>query len=175
MVGLVGVGLVVLTLVAGDFLDGVLDGVDLTGGILSTPVLGGFLAAFGLVGAVTVGALGPLVAALAGAGAGVGFGALALALTRRVMHMPTDPTPRTEDLVGRAGTVLSRVPEGGYGQVRVATHGQHIHVSARAAAPLAAGAAVVVVEVLSSSAVLVAPLELGLPSTELGKATPWQS
>ena len=160
VVGVVGVGLIVLTLVFGDLLDGILDGVDLAGGILSTPVLGGFLGAFGLTGALTVAALGPLVAALVGVGAGIAFGGLALAFTRRVMHMPTDATPRTEDLVGRRGTVVVRVPEEGYGRVRVPHLGQHFDLSATAGAPLPRGAAVVVVEVRSSTAVIVAPLEL---------------
>lgn len=160
VVGVVGVGLVVLTLVFGDLLDGLFEGFDLTGGLLSTPVLGGFLAAFGLAGALAVGPLGVTLAALVGVGAGIAFGAAAFGFTRSVMRMPTDATPRTEDLVGRRGTVLSPVPDGGYGQVRVAHLGQQFQLSAMASEPLPAGSDVVVVEVLSSSAVLVAPLDL---------------
>lgn len=163
VVGGLGVGLVVLTLVFGDLLDGLFEGFDLAGGILSTPVLGGFLAAFGLAGALTVGALGATLAALAGIGAGIAFGAAAFGFTRSVMRMPTDATPRTQDLVGRRGTVLSPVPDGGYGQVRVPHLGQQLQLSAKASEPLPAGLDVIVVEVLSSSAVLVAPIDLPPP------------
>lgn len=161
VVGIVGAALVVLTLLFGDLLDGVLEGVDLGGGIFSTPVIGGFLAAFGLAGALTVGALGAVAAALVGVVAGLVLGAATFGFTRRVMTMSTDATPRTADLVGRRGRVLVRVPEGGYGQVRVPYLGQQFQLSARATTPLQAGADVVVVEVLSATAVLVAPS--GLP------------
>lgn len=161
VVGIVGAVLVVATLVLGDTLDGLFDAIDLGGGLLTTPVIGGFLAAFGFGTALTRDALGTPVAALVGVAAGLAFGGAAGLLTRALLRMRTDPTPRTADLVGRIGVVLTPVPLSGYGQVRVDAHGQRLQLSARSDVALAVGTQVVVVEVSSPTAVIVTPS--GLP------------
>jgi len=161
LVGIVGAVLVVASLVLGDALDGLFDAVDLGGGLVTTPVIGGFLAAFGFGTALTRDALGTPVAALVGVAAGAAFGGAAGLLTRALMRMRTDPTPRTADLVGRIGVILTPVPVSGYGQVRVEAHGQRLQLSARADEALVAGTQVVVVEVASPTAVVVTPT--GLP------------
>lgn len=157
LVGIVGAVLVVASLVLGDALDGLLNAVDLGGGLVTTPVIGGFLAAFGFGAALTRDALGTPFAALVGALAGVAFGGAAGLLTRALLRMRTDPTPRAADLVGRIGVVLTPVPVNGYGQVRVQAHGQRLQLSARADEALPVGAQVVVVEVASPTAVVVTP------------------
>lgn len=159
VIGLVGVAIVVATLVFGDVLDGLLEGIDLGSGLFSAPVIGGFLAAFGFGTALTQERLGSL-ATVVGVGAGVVFGGAALLLTRSVMRMRTDATPRAADLAGRLGVVLTPVPSSGYGRVRVTHLGQQLHLSARADRPLPAGTQVVVVDVVSPTAVVVTPADL---------------
>ena len=46
--------LLLLTVVFGDFLDGVVDAIDVTGGYLSSTVVLSFLAAFGIVGGLVL-------------------------------------------------------------------------------------------------------------------------
>jgi membrane protein implicated in regulation of membrane protease activity len=160
VIGIVGVVIVLATLLFGDFLDGVFDSIDLGSGLLSAPVIGGFLAAFGFGAALATSSLGPALAAGVGVGAGVVVGGATAVFTRSLMRMPTDPTPRATDLVGRPGVVVAPVPAAGFGRVRVAAHGQQLQLSARADQPLAAGTAVVVVEVTSPTAVFVTPTGL---------------
>ena len=155
VLGVIGLLLIVATLLFGDVLDGLTDAIDLGSGLFSAPVIGGFLAAFGFIAALT----NPLV----GVAAGVGLGAAAAALTRSVMRMRTDPTPRTADLVGRSGVLVSPVPAGGYGRVRVSGHGQQILLNATGDHAMDAGTRVVVVQVTSATAVFVSPLELQPP------------
>lgn len=157
VVGGIGLALVVVALLFGEVLDAVLPSVDLQGGSLfSTEVVGSFLAAFGFVAALLVGGLGGGLAALGGAVAGLGVGAITFLFSRSLMNMPTDPTPRTQDLVGRLGTVVTRIPEGGLGEIVVAHLGQRLKLNARADAPVPAGASVVVVDVTSPTSVVVA-------------------
>ncbi len=159
VVGVVGLGVIVIALVFGDVLDGMLPDISLgdSGGLLSTEVVGSFLAAFGFGGALLDARGLPLAAATAGgAAAGVLVGGAAFAVARSLMRMPTDPTPRTVDLVGRLGTVVTRIPASGLGEVTVVHAGQRVKLSARADAPLASGTNVVVVDVTSPTSVVVA-------------------
>ena len=164
IVGSVGIALLLIALLFGDLLDGVLDAINLEGGILSTEVIASFLAAFGFGGALMAGAVG--TSAPIAAVAGLGFGALAgtgaFAFTRAVMGMRTDPTPRSVDLVGKLGTVVTRVPAGGLGEVVLHVHGQRLKVSAKAEAPIPSGTEIVVVSVLSPTAVQVTEAGLEL-------------
>lgn len=158
LIGAVGVGLLLLSLLLGDFLDGVFDGLDLDGGgLLSTEVIGAFLGAFGFGGALLRSSTAltlPLVI-VGGLVAGVVGGGIALALVRTFIRMPTDATPRSSDLTGKLGRVITRIPDGGLGEITVSHHGQRIKLNARADQPIASGADVVIVDVLSSTSVLV--------------------
>lgn len=158
VVGGLGLGLVVVALVLGDFFDGLLPDVSLDGGsLLSTEVVGSFLAAFGFTAALLAGPGGFVAwaAALGGLGAGLGVGFAAFSFSRSLLNMPTDPTPRTRDLVGRIGTVVTRIPDAGLGEVVVAAGGQRHKLNARAQGPIAAGTTVVVVDVASPTSVVV--------------------
>ncbi|MBW3605079.1 MAG: hypothetical protein KY460_09255 [Actinobacteria bacterium] len=158
IVGAIGVGLLLLSLILGDFLDGVFDGLDIDGGgLLSTEVVGAFLGAFGFGGAmleattaatlpIAVG--GGLVAGLLGAG-------IALFIVRTFLRMPTDATPRSADLTGKLARVVTRIPDGGLGEITVSHHGHRVKLSARSEQPIASGADVVIVDVLSPTSVLV--------------------
>ena len=157
-----GIGLVLLlgSLILGDLLDGVLDSLDFdAGGYISGPALGAFLASFGFGAAVihyntdwNAGA-----SALGGVVVGVVVGGIVAVVTRALMKLPTDATPRAADLAGSSGTVVTRIPEGGFGEITLVHAGQFMKLAARADGSLREGTPVVVVSVLSSTSVVVAP------------------
>lgn len=160
LLGILGTGMLVLGLVGGELLDGLFDavGVDVSGGLFSTEVIGGFLAAFGFGSWLLSSGMGLRTAlAMAGGGAaGVVMGGTALWLSRSLINMPTDATPRSADMRGALGTVLTRIPADGVGQVRITRHGQPLNLTARSASEIQSGVEVVVVEVISDTSVLVA-------------------
>lgn len=164
IIGAVGVAVVLISLLFGDFLDGLFDlgHFEVADGILSTPVVGAFLAAFGAGGALLLRGLETslLGASIGGLVAGLILGGGTLALVRTLMHMPTDATPRTADLVGRIGTVVTRIPAGGLGEISVVSAGQRVKLSARCDAPVASGRQVIIVSVTSPTSVVVTESDL---------------
>ena len=164
IIGAIGVAVVLVSLFVGDFLDGLLDfeHFDVGDGLLSTPVVGAFLAAFGAAGALFLRLLEfSVVGATLGAlGSGVALGGIAFGLVRTLMHMPTDATPRSADLVGAFGTVVTRIPAGGLGEITVRHAGQRLKLSAQSDTALAAGTAVIVVQSVSPTLVVVTESDL---------------
>lgn len=163
VIGAVGLAIVVLSLLLGDLLDGVFDAFDLEfgGGILSAPVLGSFLASFGFGAALimfSTGA-GATVGALGGLGSGILVGGTAYVMMRALVDMPTDPSMDSNELVGATAIVVTRIPEEGFGEVTVRHAGQLHKLNARAPVEVRAGTQVEVTAVLSSSAVMVRPVE----------------
>jgi membrane protein implicated in regulation of membrane protease activity len=130
---------------------------------LSLPVLAGFLGAFGFGGAIAAsllpgrGGTTVLAAVVVGLLAAVPTGWAAGRLVRAAVDMPTDGTLTSHDLIGATGVVITPVPVGGYGEVRLAVAGQQIKFNARADQPLALGTRVFVIEVPSPTSVLVEP------------------
>lgn len=161
VLGIAGSALVVLSLVLGEVFEGVFDALDIDAGsgVFSAPVIGAFLAAAGFGGALVMGRTngGVLAGTLAGGAAGCVIATLALLLTRSLMHMPTDAAVRLADLVGKTGIVVTRIPEGGLGEISLVHLGQRMKLSARAQAPVPAHTKVVVIEVASPSSVFVEP------------------
>lgn len=135
-------------------------GADGDGYTLSLPVLTGFLGGFGFGGAIAA-ELVPGHHAWAAAAGGLVAAApaawLAGRLLRAAVTMPTDATPTSADLIGATGVIISAVPAGGYGEVRLTVAGQPVKFNARSAAPLASGTHVFVIDVPSPTSVLVEP------------------
>ena len=159
VVGVVGLAILVLSLVLGEVVEGIVDsiGLDTGSGLFSAPVIGAFLAALGFGGALAHSASGgSAVAGLAGgAASGVAFAGVALAVTRSLMHMRTDDNVRLGDLVGRPATVVTRIPDGGLGEVAVTHLGQRLKLNARSPGAIPAGTPVVVTAVSSATSVVV--------------------
>ncbi|MEU8916261.1 hypothetical protein [Streptomyces nigrescens] len=153
--GIAGIVLLVLSLL----FDGVLEG--LFDGVLSLPVIAGFLSMFGFSGAIVLGGTGLGAGAAAGVGvaAGVGAGWLAWKFSRVLMRDQTDATPRQEDLVGTAGSVVTAIPADGYGEVLIRLAGHPVKLAAKSAVPVARGAEIWVEASLSSTSVAVRPVE----------------
>lgn len=158
VIGSVGLALVVISLLVGEIFDSVFDAFDFDGGgVMSTPVIGSFLAAFGFGAALIIYTAdpGPAVSAFGGLASGIVVGGVALFMTKSLMNMPTDDPVRSSGLLGRTGSVITRIPADGYGEISVTHAGQYMKVTARAAEPIPAGARVVVTDVTSSSSVVV--------------------
>ena len=157
-----------------DFLDGIFDALDLGGGgVVSAPVIGAFLGAFGLGGlAFDAMSGGNLAVGLVGAvAAGLGFGWIAFRLSSAFMHMATDATPTSRDLEGLIGRVVTPIAAGGSGEILVRLGGQQLKLTARSSREVPLGASVIVLEVLSSSSVRVEP-ESSFWDRELGEESP---
>jgi len=161
VIGIVGLLLLVASLVLGDLLDGLTDLLDIDGGgYLSGPAIGAFLGAFGF-GAAVINhntGWGSGGSALGGIATGVVVGGLVGVTTQALMHMPTDEPVRAADLLGARATVVTRIPEAGFGEVTLVQAGQLMKLSARADGSLREGTQVTVAAVLSSTSVVVAPV-----------------
>ena len=156
VVGIVGVVLLLVALVADDVLGSAVDSIDFTGGYLSTTAIAAFLAAFGFGGALVVSGGGSqTTGAVVGLAAGLVVGGIAAVVTRSMLNSRTDETITPEHVVGSAGTVITAIAEGGFGEVSVLVAGQPLKLNARADEPLAMGTAVTVTASLSSTSVKV--------------------
>ena len=157
VIGFVGLALVGISLVLGDLFDGVFDA--LAGDVFSSAVIGGFVSAFGF-GAALVDSTGApsFVSILVGVGAGGLVGWLAAWLTRLVKDGGSDATLTPEDALGRSGKVVTGIPAGGFGTIRLLIGGHSVQLNARAADPVEPGTEVHVTQILSPTAVLVAPV-----------------
>ena len=155
-IGAAGILLLVVSLVLGDLVDGLLDGVGPDA--LSGLAVAGFLSAFGFVGALTLAGGGSsALAILAGLVAGVAAGAGAGWAGTRLMRGGDEDTVRSAGLVGLTGTVVEAVPVDGLGMVSVVAAGHITRLNARADEPIPAGTGIVVTGVLSPTSVTVAP------------------
>ncbi|MDQ0374050.1 hypothetical protein [Cellulomonas humilata] len=150
--------LLLLTVVFGDFLDGVIDAIDVTGGYLSSTVVLSFLAAFGIVGGLVLATTDAsvLLATLAGVVAGAAVGAGAGVATRALTNGPTAHQITSSDYVGQPATVTTSIPSDGLGQISLVVAGQSTALAARADAPVPTGAGVTVVANLGPGVVKVA-------------------
>ncbi|GAB2595564.1 hypothetical protein [Microlunatus antarcticus] len=157
VLGVVGLVLLALSLVLGDLFGGALDA--LAGDVFSSAVIGGFVSAFGFGAALSEGLDAPLwLAVTVGAVVGAAFGWFASWLTRLVRGGGSDATVTTADAVGRDAKVVTGIPEGGFGVVRVVVGGHSLQLNARAERAVEPGTEVYVTAVLSPTAVSVAPV-----------------
>ncbi|MEV6327863.1 hypothetical protein [Streptomyces sp. NPDC051909] len=160
--GIAGLVLLVVSLVFDGVLEGILDslggGLD---GLLSLPVIAGFVSAVGFTGAITMGAFGTGAGIAGGAGvvagAVVGWGTWRFG--RALLRDGVTPAPRGEDLTGTSGSVVTAIPAGGYGEVLLYLAGQPVKYAAKAATPVTRGTEVWVEAVLSPTSVCVRPVE----------------
>ncbi|WP_110205058.1 hypothetical protein [Nocardioides daejeonensis] len=153
LIGAVGIGLLVISLVVGDLLDGLLD---FGGDLFSGAALAGFLGAFGFGGALAYSVSDRLwVGIVVGVVAGLVIGAGAGWASYQLKQGGDEANVRTGDLAGMSGTVISAIPAEGYGEVSVVAAGNITKLNARATEPLAAGTPITIQAVLSATSVLV--------------------
>ncbi|MGP4053089.1 hypothetical protein [Streptomyces sp. 2A115] len=163
--GIAGIAVLVLALVFDGVLEGlfggagVLDG--LFDGLLSLPVIAGFVSMLGFSGALVLGTtgLGAGPATVVGVGAGAGAGWLTWRFSRALMRDEPGSTPRGADLVGSSGSVVTAIPAEGYGEVLVYLAGQPVKYAAKSAEPVARGTEIWVEATLSVTSVSVRPVQ----------------
>lgn len=159
VVGAIGVALLLVALVLGDVLDGALEG--LSAGFFSTEALAGFLGALGFGGAIALSATGSTsVAVVIGLVLGVLLGWLAAKASSFLHGSGETDTVRTSDMVEKIGTVVSAIPDGGFGVVSITVGGHLTRLNARSSVAVPPGTQVSVTQVISPTAVQVEPLFL---------------
>lgn len=159
VVGAVGVLLLLVALVVGDVLDGALEG--LSAGFFSTEALAGFLGALGFGGAIALATTGSTtLAVVVGLVLGVLLGWLAARASRFLHGDGEGDTVRTSDVLEKIGSVVSAIPEDGFGVVSLSVGGHITRLNARSSIAVPAGTQVSVTQVISPTAVQVEPLFL---------------
>ena len=159
-VGGIGVVLLLVSLLVGEI--GHL-AFDADGGPFSLEAVAALLGGVGFGGAAAVavlpgsrsGTATVLLALLVGLAVAVPLAWVAVRLSRAARDMPTTETLTRHHLAGAQGVVVSAVPAGGFGEVRLALAGQSLKYAARSDVPLPSGTPVYVVEALSETAVSV--------------------
>ncbi|MFJ8850390.1 hypothetical protein [Streptomyces sp. NPDC102437] len=161
--GIAGIVLLVVSLIFDGIFEGLFGGV-LSGffdGLLSLPVIAGFFSMLGFTGAIVLGTtgLGTVAAIAAGALAGIVAASLTWKLSKALMRDQTDATPRGDDLVGTSGSVVTAIPADGYGEVLLRLGGQPVKLAAKSPVPVERGAEIWVEAALSTTSVVVRPVE----------------
>ena len=169
-----GVGLVVLLLA---FVFGDLDVGD-ADGPFSVPAIAAFVGGVGFGGAAVTallpdlpGAVTVLIALLGGLVVALPLAAGAIRLSAALRDMPTEPTLTPDRLLGAQGVVVSGVPAGGLGEVRLTVAGQQLKYHARSDVALPTGTPVYVVDTPTETSVQVVSTAPE-PPTSLGGTTP---
>lgn len=159
IIGGVGVLLVLITLLVGDLLDGVLHLDVLGGDLFSVTSIAAFVGAFGFGGAIGLAlidntAFAVVVGALIG-----GLAAwAAIALTRSLKRGESAASFRSDSMIGHSATVITAIPSGGYGEIRISAGGHIRKFSAKSTLPIDSGQEVWVSAILSPTAVEVTPV-----------------
>jgi membrane protein implicated in regulation of membrane protease activity len=159
VVGAVGVLLLLVALVVGDVLDGAFEG--LSAGFFSTEAIAGFLGALGFGGAIALEVTGSTsLAVVIGVVLGVLLGWLAARASTFLRGDGKGDTVRTSDMLEKIGSVVSAIPDGGFGVVSLSVGGHITRLNARSSVAVPAGTQVSVTQVISPTAVQVEPLFL---------------
>ncbi|MEU9580578.1 hypothetical protein [Streptomyces chilikensis] len=170
MVWFLGLGFAGLVVLAVALLfDGVLEGLfggvealnGLFDGLISLPVVAGFVSMLGFSGAIVTGTtgLGPAAATAVAVPAALLTAWGAYRATRALMNDGSGSAPREADVVGVTGVVVTAISADGYGEVLVRLAGQPVKLAARADRPLPRGTRVWVDQSLSSTSISVRPVE----------------
>ncbi len=158
VVAVVGVVILLATLLLDDFIDELIPDLPWVSG----PVIGAFLAAFGVIGwASEAGAeTSKGLAAVIGLCGGLALGYGTYRAGKALWNMPTDATPTTQSVVGAEARVVTPIRSGSIGEIVVSLGGQPVKLSARTEGDdIRSGTTVVVVAVESDTRVLVQPVE----------------
>lgn len=153
LVGTCGLALLVVSAFVDEFLSGIFEAFD--SDLLSGTALGGLLTTLGFVGALTTGFVGPLIATLIGLASGAVVAGGVISLSRMLARSANEHVVRTGDLTGQTGTVVTAIPEDGFGQVNLVISGHITRISARAERAIEQGRQITVVSTLSPTSVLV--------------------
>jgi len=157
IVGGVGLLLLIVALVVGEIGDiGHAD----ADGPFSLPAIAAFIGGIGFVGAIPSALLGELsttwqvvISAAVGVLGAIPIAWGAVRLTAGLVGMNTDPTLSERDLIGRLGQVITAIPAGGFGEVRLSVGGQPLKYHARSAEALPSGTPIYVIDTPTATSV----------------------
>jgi len=159
VVGGLGLAVLVVALLAGEI--GEIGPID-ADGPFSVPAIAAFLGGIGFGGAAVTtllpdlpGVPTVLLALAGGLVVALPLAAGAVKLSAALRDMPTEPTLTGDRLLGAQGVVVSRIPAGGLGEVRLTAAGQQLKYHARSDVPLAAGTPVYVIDTPTETSVQV--------------------
>lgn len=161
ILGIAGVAVLVLSLLLGDVLGAALDFDGLDSEIFSTSAIAAFVGAFGFGGVAAHEFTDNIwVASGVGLAAGVAAAWCAIKLTHWLKRGETGAAIRSDHLIGSEARVITDIPVGGYGEIRIGT----MKLAARAELSIPAGTPVWVSGVVSPTAV-----EVRLTAGELSR------
>ena len=161
IIGIVGAVLLLISLL----LDGIFEAFDFGDGPLSLTSIAAFTAIFGFTAFACVGAgVSTPVAGVLGSLAGLLGGAAAWWLSKLIRSAESTTAVSGEELVGSVASVVLAIPAGGLGEVALTRHGERVSLSATADTPVARGASVRIVQVMTSTSVRVEPHTAEQPS-----------
>ncbi|MDO5735383.1 MAG: hypothetical protein Q4P15_02800 [Propionibacteriaceae bacterium] len=157
-IGVIGLLIVLLAILLGDVVDGLLD-LDMLGGdLFSLAGIAAFLGAFGFGGVISLGIVDVTwIAVVVGIVSGLLAGIGATAFTRWLKRSESSNTFKSHSMIGSTARVITDIPAGGFGEVRILGSGQSRKRAARSAVPLVAGTEVWVSGIVSPTAVEVTP------------------
>ncbi len=157
-IGVVGLLIVLLSILLGDVIDGMFD-LDMLGGdLFSVAGIAAFLGAFGFGGVISVALLDVTwIAVVVGIVAGFLAAWGATSLTRWLKRSESSSTFRSRSMIGTSARVITDIPAGGFGEVRLLGSGQSRKRTARSTVPIKAGTEVWVSAIVSPTAVEVTP------------------
>lgn len=158
----VGGVLLLITVLLGDILGGLLDGIGVDfdiGGVSLIPLLLAFVAMFGVGGLIGTEALGLSSgpASLIGGLSGVAGAGIVYALFSILRRAEAPDAFSLRDLVGRSGRVTVGIPAGRNGSVMVSHGGASDELTATSDLDIVAGTTVTITDVVAGT-VIVAPM-----------------
>lgn len=155
-IGIIGAILLLISVL----LDGIFDFFDFGDGPLSLTTIAAFTSIFGFAAFAAVGAGASTgMGAMIGGISGLIGGAAAWWLSRLIRGAESSTTVTTHELVGGEASVVLAIPAGGLGEVALVRHGERVSLAATSHTALARGTRVRIVQTLTSTSVLVEPLD----------------
>ena len=161
IVGVIGIGVLLLSILLGDIIDGLFDLDFLGGDLFSLASLAGFMSAFGFGGVTSLAIVDVTwIAVAVGLVAGILAAWGATSFTRWLKRSEAHSTFKSTSMVGSTARVITDIPAGGYGEIRVLGSGQSRKRAARSELPIPAGTEVWVSAIVSPTAVEVTPARM---------------
>ncbi len=161
VIGVIGIVVVLLSILLGDIVDGLLDLDFLGGDLFSLASVAAFLGAFGFGGVISLAIVNVmLIAVVVGIVAGILAAWGAATFTHWLKRSEANSTFKSHSMVGSTARVITDIPAGGFGEVRVLGSGQSRKRAARSDLPIPAGTEVWVSAIVSPTAVEVTPARM---------------
>lgn len=158
VIGVIGIIVVLLSILLGDVVDGLVDLDSLGGDLFSLAGIAAFLGAFGFGGVISLAVVDVTwIAVIVGLAAGILAALGAASFTSWLKRSEAHSTFRSTSMVGSTARVITDIPAGGFGEVRVLGSGQSRKRAARSDVPILAGTEVWISAIVSPTAVEVTP------------------